>query len=46
MSSIEPTTSKAVAARAAQVGVRMLDAPVAGTTPQAEQGTLGIMGHR
>ncbi len=43
MSTIEPTTSKAVAQRAAAVGVALLDAPVVGTTPQAEQGTLGIL---
>jgi 2-hydroxy-3-oxopropionate reductase len=43
MSSIEPTTSRAVAARAAAVGVAMLDAPVTGSTPQAETGALGIM---
>lgn len=43
MSTIEPATTKAVASRAAAVGVEMLDAPVVGTTPQAEQGTLGIL---
>jgi len=43
MSTIEPTTSKSVAARAAAAGVGMLDAPVVGTVPQAEQGVLGIL---
>lgn len=43
MSSIDPATSKSVASRAAAVGVGMLDAPVVGSVPQAEQGSLGIL---
>jgi 3-hydroxyisobutyrate dehydrogenase-like beta-hydroxyacid dehydrogenase len=43
MSSIDPAASTDVARRAAAAGVAMLDAPVTGSAPNAEQGTLGAM---
>jgi 3-hydroxyisobutyrate dehydrogenase-like beta-hydroxyacid dehydrogenase len=43
MSSIDATTSRSVAKRAASVGVGMLDAPVTGSVPQAVDGILGVM---
>ncbi len=43
MSTIDPQTTRRVAARAAQRGVRMIDAPVSGAPPKARDGTLTIM---
>lgn len=43
MGSIAPETSRALAARCAQAGVAMLDAPVTGAPRVAEAGKLGIM---
>ena len=43
MSSIDPSTSRSVAERAGRAGVGFIDAPVTGSVPQAEQGTLGIL---
>ena len=43
MSSVSPHVSAQVAERVCAVGARMLDAPVSGSVPQAEQGTLTIM---
>ncbi len=43
MSSIAPLVSKEVAAKAAEKGVEMLDAPVSGGEPKAIDGTLSIM---
>jgi len=43
MSSIAPLAAREVAARAAEKGVEMLDAPVSGGEPKAIDGTLSIM---
>lgn len=43
MSSIAPLAAKEVAAKAAEKGVEMLDAPVSGGEPKAVDGTLSIM---
>ncbi len=43
MSTISPRTSREVAEQARSVGAEMLDAPVSGSIPQAESGTLAIM---
>ena len=43
MSTVSPPASREVAAAVARVGARMLDAPVSGSIPQAESGTLAIM---
>ncbi len=43
MSTIDPATSRRVAAAAAERGVRFVDAPVSGGTPRATDGTLAIM---
>jgi 2-hydroxy-3-oxopropionate reductase len=43
MSSISPLASREIAERAAEKGVRMLDAPVSGGEPKAIEGTLAIM---
>lgn len=43
MSSIDPTESKAIGAKLAEVGVDMLDAPVSGGEPKAIDGTLAVM---
>jgi 2-hydroxymethylglutarate dehydrogenase len=43
MSSIAPHTSKLVASQAAKVGVKFLDAPVAGGVTAAEKGTRTII---
>ncbi|GGK82128.1 NAD(P)-dependent oxidoreductase [Mangrovihabitans endophyticus] len=43
MSSSHPDTTRAIAERAGQKGVRFLDAPVAGGVAGAENGTLTIM---
>jgi 3-hydroxyisobutyrate dehydrogenase-like beta-hydroxyacid dehydrogenase len=40
LSSVHPSTSRAIAAAAGQRHVSALDAPVSGSTPQAEAGTL------
>ena len=42
LSSVAPQTSRRVGAAARANGVAMLDAPVSGSTPQAEQGLLTI----
>ena len=43
MSTVSPTTSAELAAQVRAVDARMLDAPVSGSVPQAEAGTLTIM---
>jgi 3-hydroxyisobutyrate dehydrogenase len=43
MSTIAPTASRRIAAALSEHGVRMLDAPVTGSSPRAEAGTLTIM---
>jgi len=43
MSSIAPLAAKEVAAKAAEKGVEMLDAPVSGGEPKAIEGSLSIM---
>ncbi len=43
MSTIAPDASRAIAARLAERGVGFLDAPVSGSSPKAEDGTLTIM---
>jgi 3-hydroxyisobutyrate dehydrogenase-like beta-hydroxyacid dehydrogenase len=43
MSTVSPRTSREVAARVHEHGATMLDAPVSGSVPQAEAGTLTIM---
>ncbi|MHB8733511.1 MAG: NAD(P)-dependent oxidoreductase [bacterium] len=42
LSTVLPETSRAMAAAAESKGVAVLDAPVSGSTPQAEQGTLVV----
>jgi 3-hydroxyisobutyrate dehydrogenase len=42
-STIGPTATRAIAADLAERGIRMLDAPVTGSSPKAEDGTLTIM---
>src|SRR5438309_1532978 len=42
LSSVSPETSRRVCEAARAKGVHMLDAPVSGSTPQAEQGVLTI----
>jgi 3-hydroxyisobutyrate dehydrogenase-like beta-hydroxyacid dehydrogenase len=43
MSTIAPTETRRIAARLAERGIRMIDAPVTGSSPRAEAGTLTIM---
>ena len=43
MSTIAPTASRSIADRLAQTGIAFLDAPVTGSRPKAEDGTLTIM---
>jgi 3-hydroxyisobutyrate dehydrogenase-like beta-hydroxyacid dehydrogenase len=43
MSTVSPRISREVAERVRSVGAEMLDAPVSGSIPQAESGTLAIM---
>ena len=43
MSTIDPATSRRVAARLRERGVRFIDAPVSGGVGGAEDGTLAIM---
>ena len=43
MSTIDPATSRLVAATARTRGIRFIDAPVSGGVPRAEDGTLAIM---
>lgn len=43
MSTIDPTTTRKVAARVAETGARMLDAPVGKSSPAAVDGKLTIM---
>ncbi len=43
MSTVSPRTSRELSAQVEKVGARMLDAPVSGSIPQAESGTLAIM---
>jgi 2-hydroxy-3-oxopropionate reductase len=42
-STIDPEAARAIAARLAQAGIAMLDAPVSGGVPGAEAGTLSMM---
>jgi 3-hydroxyisobutyrate dehydrogenase-like beta-hydroxyacid dehydrogenase len=42
MSTVSPRVSRPVAGRVSARGVQMLDAPVSGSIPQAESGTLAI----
>ena len=43
MSTVSPRTSRELSAQVSELGARMLDAPVSGSLPQAEAGTLAIM---
>jgi len=43
MSTVSPSASRALAARVAETGARMLDAPVSGSPVTLEQGALSIM---
>jgi 3-hydroxyisobutyrate dehydrogenase-like beta-hydroxyacid dehydrogenase len=43
MSTIAPTDTRRIGAALAERGVRMLDAPVTGSAPRAQEGTLTIM---
>ena len=43
MSTVSPAASRAVAGRVRSLGATMLDAPVSGSIPQAQAGTLAIM---
>ncbi|MGO9793016.1 MAG: NAD(P)-dependent oxidoreductase [Solirubrobacteraceae bacterium] len=43
MSTVSPRVSQELAARVDSLGAQMLDAPVSGSIPQAESGTLAIM---
>jgi 3-hydroxyisobutyrate dehydrogenase-like beta-hydroxyacid dehydrogenase len=43
MSTVSPRASRAVAEQVGSIGAEMLDAPVSGSIPQAESGTLSIM---
>jgi 3-hydroxyisobutyrate dehydrogenase-like beta-hydroxyacid dehydrogenase len=43
MSTIAPTDTRRIAARLNERGIRMIDAPVTGSSPRAEAGTLTIM---
>ena len=43
MSTIAPTASRSIAQRLAERGLEFLDAPVTGSRPKAEDGTLTIM---
>jgi 3-hydroxyisobutyrate dehydrogenase-like beta-hydroxyacid dehydrogenase len=43
MSTIAPTDTRRIGAALGERGVRLLDAPVTGSSPRAEQGTLTIM---
>jgi 3-hydroxyisobutyrate dehydrogenase-like beta-hydroxyacid dehydrogenase len=43
MSTVSPEASVTIAERAGSIGARMLDAPVSGSVPPAETGTLTIM---
>jgi len=43
MSTIAPAQTRAIGAQLAERGVRMLDAPVTGSSPKAQDGTLTIM---
>jgi 3-hydroxyisobutyrate dehydrogenase-like beta-hydroxyacid dehydrogenase len=43
MSTVSPAASTEVAAQVSAAGAQMLDAPVSGSLPQAESGTLAIM---
>ena len=43
MSTIAATTSRAIGSRLAERGIAFLDAPVTGSSPKAEDGTLTIM---
>ena len=43
MSTVSPRASRELAEQVRALGAEMLDAPVSGSTPQAESGTLAIM---
>ena len=42
MSTVSPRTSRLLAERVGSLGAQMLDAPVSGSIPQAESGTLAV----
>jgi 3-hydroxyisobutyrate dehydrogenase len=43
MSTIAPTDTRRICAHLAERGIRMIDAPVTGSSPRAETGTLTVM---
>ena len=43
MSTVSPQASRSLSAKVVERGAQMLDAPVSGSVPQAEAGTLAIM---
>lgn len=43
MSTVSPRASRELARRVQELGARMVDAPVSGSVPAAEEGTLAIM---
>jgi 3-hydroxyisobutyrate dehydrogenase-like beta-hydroxyacid dehydrogenase len=43
MSTIAPSETRAIGARLAERGIRFMDAPVTGSSPKAQDGTLTIM---
>ncbi len=43
MSTVSPRASRVLSSQVSELGARMLDAPVSGSIPQAETGTLAIM---
>ena len=43
MSTIAPSQTRAIGAELAAAGVRFMDAPVTGSSPKAQDGTLTIM---
>jgi 3-hydroxyisobutyrate dehydrogenase-like beta-hydroxyacid dehydrogenase len=43
MSTVSPRASRELAERVESLGAQMLDAPVSGSIPQAESGTLAIL---
>ena len=46
MSTVSPAASRALAERVRELGATMLDAPVSGSVPQAEAGSLDDHGRR
>lgn len=43
MSTIAPSQTRAIGARLSELGIRFVDAPVTGSSPKAQDGTLTIM---